>query len=84
MPAITRHVTAIYAEPDRPMQIPQWNTNHGMEAISLKIAVGTAASAAKKGKAMDDSGLSNACIKALKEDAVSCITDTIQKSVELQ
>ena len=36
----------------------------------------------KKGEAMDDSGLSNACIKALKEDAISCITGTIQKIVE--
>ena len=48
MAAITRHVGAIYAEPEGPMQIPQWNTNHGRLALNLQEAVGIAASATQK------------------------------------
>ena len=80
MAAITRHVGAIYAEPEGPMQIPQWNTNHGRLALNLQEAVGIAASATNKGKTMDDSSLSNACIKALKENTISYITEAIQKT----
>ncbi len=41
------------------MQIPQWNRNHGVEAINLRDAVGISAGAAKKGTSVDDSGLAN-------------------------
>ena len=78
--AIARHIEDIYKEPGGSMQIPQWNTNHGVKALSLEIAVGMAACAAEKGKSMDDSGLANACIKALKDKTINTIAGTIQRN----
>ena len=57
--AIARHPETIYEEPDRPICIPPWDTNHGIRAIDINVAVGMAATAAKKRK-------SNGCIRFVK------------------
>ncbi len=66
--------------PSHPIRIPPWNTGHGIRALDIHEAVGMAATAAKKGKASDGSGLSNAWIKSLKEGAIACIASLIQES----
>ncbi len=40
--AIANHIENIYKEPDRPIDIPPWNQNHGIEIGSLEKAVGLA------------------------------------------
>ena len=82
--AIADHIENIYKEPDRPIDIPPWNQNHGIEIGSLEKAVGLAVLSAKKGKATDISGLSNACISSLREGTISHIAKAIRKHGENQ
>ena len=77
--AIANHIESIYREPDRPMEIPPWNQNHGIEIGSLEKAVGLAVLSAKKGKATDISGLSNACISSIREGTINHIAKAIRK-----
>ncbi len=72
--AIARHSETIYAESDRPMCIPPWDRDHGIRAIDIDVAVGMTATAIKLGKATD------AKVKGLREDAISCIAGLIQGS----
>ena len=65
--AIAKHIETTYITPSQPMRIPPWNQGHGIRALDIHEAVGMAAMAAKKGKASGGSGLSNACIKSLKD-----------------
>ncbi len=64
--------------------MPPWNRNHGIEIGSLEKAVGLAVRSAKKGKATDISGLSNACIKSLGEGTINHIAKAIRKHGENQ
>ncbi len=65
--AVAKHIETIYSEPSQPIRIPPWDQGHGIRVLDISEAVGLAATAAKKRKATDGSGLSNACIKSLKE-----------------
>jgi hypothetical protein len=78
------HIENIYKEPDRPIDIPPWNQNHGIEIGSLEKAVELAVRSAKKGKATDASGLSNACISSLKEGTINHIAKAIKGNGENQ
>ncbi len=78
--AIAEHIERIYKEPDRPISIPRWNQNHGIETGSLEKAVEQAVMSAKKGKASDTSGLSNACIKSLREGTINHIAKVIRQN----
>ncbi len=78
--AIAKHIETIYSKPSQPIRIPPWNQGHGIRALDIHEAVGLAATAAKKGKAKDGSGLSNACIKSQKKGAIGCIASLIQES----
>jgi hypothetical protein len=82
--AIAEHIERIYKEPDLPITIPPWNQNHGIETGSLEKAVGQAVMSAKKGKASDASGLSNACIKSLREGTINHIAKVIRQNGENQ
>jgi hypothetical protein len=82
--AIAEHIENIYKEPDHPIDIPPWNHNHGIEIGSLEKAVGLAVLSAKKGKASDVSGLSNACIKSLREGTINHIAKIIRNNGENQ
>ena len=46
----------------------------------MSEAVGMAALSAKHGKASDESGLSNACMKSIRADVVKCIADILQEN----
>ena len=80
MAAITNHIQGIYAKPKNPTRIPKWNKEHGQTALSISEAVGMAALSAKNGKATDESGLSNACIKSIREEVVKCTADILQEN----
>jgi hypothetical protein len=80
MAAITKHIQGIYAKPNNPMRIPMWDKEHGQTALNISEAVCIAALSAKHGKATDDSGLSNACIKSIREEVVKCIADILQEN----
>jgi hypothetical protein len=80
--AITKHIQGIYAKPKKPTRIPEWNKEHGRTAINLSEAIGIAARSAKSGKATDESGLSNACIKSIREEVVQCIAEVLQRNTE--
>ena len=82
--AIARHIGKIYSEPEQPIDIPPWNPNHGVGVLSLEKVVGLAVLSAKKGKASDTSGLSNACIKSLGEGTISRIANIIRDNGERQ
>ena len=82
--AIAEHIENIYKEPDRPIDIPPWNQNHGIEIGSLEKAVGQAVLSAKEGKASDASGQSNACIKSLREGTINHIAKVIRQNGESQ
>ena len=82
--AIAEHIERIYKEPDLPIAIPPWNQNHGIETGSLERAVEQAVRTAKKGKASDASGLSNACIKSLREGTINHIAKVIRHNGENQ
>ena len=70
MEAMTGHIGQIYAKPNEPISIPPWNTNHGVQVGDLIEAVGMAVVSLKPGKAADESGLSNACVRGLKQGMV--------------
>ncbi len=76
--AIAKHIENIYNEPEHPIYIPPWNPNHGIEIYSIEKAVSLAVLSAKKGKASDISGLSNACIKSLGEGTINRIVKHIR------
>ena len=80
MAAITNHIQGIYAKPKNPTRIPKWNKEHGQTALNISEAVGMVALSAKHGKAADESGLSNACIKSIREEVVKCIADILQEN----
>jgi hypothetical protein len=82
--AIAEHIERIYKEPDLPIVIPPWNQNHAIETGSLERAVGQAVMSAKKGKASDTSGLSNACIRSLREGTINHIAKVIRQNGENQ
>ena len=70
MEAMTGHIGQIYAKPNEPISIPPWNTNHGVQVGDLIEAVGMAVVSLKPGKAADESGLSNACVRGLKQGMI--------------
>ncbi len=84
MKAIAQHIENIYKEPEHPIDIPPWNLNHGIEIDSIEKAVSLAVLSAKKGKASDTSGLSNACIKSLGEGTINRIAKIIRDNGESQ
>ena len=65
-------------------RIPTWNKEHGRTAINLSEAINIAACSAKNGKAADDSGLSNACIKSIREEVTQCIAEVLRNNTEAQ
>ncbi len=80
--AIAQHIGKIYSEPNQPINIPPWNPGHGVGVLDLQEAVGLAVLSAKKGKASDTSGLSNACIKSIGEGTIGRIADIIRNNGE--
>ena len=80
--AIAQHIENIYKEPTNPINIPPWNPNHGVAIDIIEKAVGLAVFSAKKGKASDTSGLSNACIKSLGERTINRIAKIIRENGE--
>ena len=70
MAAMTGHIGQIYAKPNEPIKIPPWNTNHGIKIGDLAESVGIAVVSIKPGKAADESGLSNACVRGLQQGMV--------------
>ncbi len=80
--AIAQHIGKIYSEPNQPVNIPPWNPGHGVGVLDLQEAVGLAVLSAKKGKASDTSGLSNACIKSIGEGTIGRIADIFRKTAK--
>ena len=76
------YIEQVYAEPLRPIQIPPWDTSHGIQVGDLTEAVGMAVAAIKAGKATDASGLSNACMKGMKQGTVEKIAALLRENKE--
>ena len=82
MAAMAGYIGQVYAEPKGPVQIPPWDKNHGIQVGDLTEAVGMAVAAIKAGKAKDESGLSNACMKGLKQGTVEEIATILKENKE--
>ncbi len=81
--AIVQHIEKIYSSPSHPISIPPWNQEHGVKALGLHEAIWRLSPQKRKeGKASDTSGLSNACIKSLREGTLGCISDLIKTTAK--
>ena len=67
----------------RPIKIPPWDLGHGIQAGDLAESIGMAVAAIKAGKATDTSGLSNACMKGIKQEAVEKIAALLKQKDEV-
>ena len=80
--AMAGYIEQVYAEPTRPINIPPWDLGHGVQAGELAESIGMAVASIKAGKAADISGLSNACMKGLKQETVEKIAALLRNKEE--